>query len=177
MLCKDLHNVTVLSSLSKIFGIPGLRIGFATLPPKAARRLDACRTPWNVNTLAQEAAAYLFENRAATEGFIAETVARLQGLRRDFVQMLDAKSGLRPFEGPVPFVMLQLPPALTADRVWETLAKQRILVRNCQNFEGLIEENIRISLRTKQINFDLCRRLNALAKATASVDGKRLDAS
>ena len=59
--CGD--NLLVLYSLTKIFAIPGLRLGFVAAPVELCNRLRATSAPWQVNTLAQVVgAACLSEN-------------------------------------------------------------------------------------------------------------------
>lgn len=49
-------NVVVLRTFSKIYGLAGLRIGYAVARPEIIRALEQVREPFNVNTLAQVAA-------------------------------------------------------------------------------------------------------------------------
>ena len=46
------NNGIVLRSMTKFFGIPGLRLGYALAGTTMAERLDAVGGPWSVNTLA-----------------------------------------------------------------------------------------------------------------------------
>jgi histidinol-phosphate aminotransferase len=49
-------NVVVLRTFSKIYGLAGLRIGYGIANQGCIAYLERCRQPFNVNTLAQEAA-------------------------------------------------------------------------------------------------------------------------
>jgi threonine-phosphate decarboxylase len=59
MVNSGLDNVMVLASLSKIFKIPGLRIGFVIASPKTVKKIRQRLLPWSVNSLAQAAVRYL----------------------------------------------------------------------------------------------------------------------
>ena len=50
-------NVVALRTFSKIFGLAGLRVGYAVAPPAIGRDLARVRPPFDVNELAQVAAA------------------------------------------------------------------------------------------------------------------------
>ncbi|MEZ5566147.1 MAG: histidinol-phosphate transaminase [Gammaproteobacteria bacterium] len=52
----DLPNLIVCRTFSKIYGLAGLRIGYAVSHPAVAELLNRVRQPFNVNTLAQVAA-------------------------------------------------------------------------------------------------------------------------
>ncbi len=54
---KDFTNLVVLRTFSKIYGLAGLRIGYAIGDPELMKALDKLRQPFNVDSLAQVAAA------------------------------------------------------------------------------------------------------------------------
>ncbi|MEI6914379.1 MAG: histidinol-phosphate transaminase [Armatimonadota bacterium] len=53
----DGRNVVVLRTFSKIFALAGLRVGYGIADPEIASVIDQVREPFNVNTIAQYAAA------------------------------------------------------------------------------------------------------------------------
>ena len=57
-----LSNVILLHSLTKRFGIPGLRVGYLTARQEWTARIRRNKMPWSVNTLALEAALFLTEH-------------------------------------------------------------------------------------------------------------------
>jgi len=50
------HNLVVLRTFSKIYGLAGLRVGYALAAPEIVEALDKIRQPFNVDSLAQIAA-------------------------------------------------------------------------------------------------------------------------
>jgi histidinol-phosphate aminotransferase len=54
---EEFRNLVVMRTFSKIYGLAGLRIGYAIGDPELVRALDKIRQPFNVDTLAQVAAA------------------------------------------------------------------------------------------------------------------------
>jgi len=54
---RDGRNVAVLRTFSKAYGLAGLRVGFGIMRPEIAETLNRVRSPFNVNLLAQAAAA------------------------------------------------------------------------------------------------------------------------
>ncbi|MBU4239917.1 MAG: histidinol-phosphate transaminase [Actinobacteria bacterium] len=60
-------NLVVLRTFSKIYGLAGLRVGYAVADPQVVDMLERVRPPFNVNRLAQAAAAAALEDSAHLE--------------------------------------------------------------------------------------------------------------
>jgi threonine-phosphate decarboxylase len=148
----ELDNVFVLASISKMFTIPGLRIGFLVGSPDRIKKFEETLLPWNVNSLAQTAVGYLARHKQLVHGFIKNTQLYFQAQKTAFFKKIKPFQELKPFQSNTPFILIKLAGALTADKVCANLAKEKILVRNCENFEGLSDRFIRISLKSPELN-------------------------
>jgi threonine-phosphate decarboxylase len=158
-----LERVIVLQSISKIFCIPGLRIGFLTAPREIAAAFARVLRPWSVNSLAQAAADFLAQAGGALEGFSAETRRFLTKERRRLQERLGGIAGLTVFPSAASFLLIRLPPQLKAGEVFRCFAKERVLIRDCSNFHGLSERYIRVSPKTADANRWFAERLAELA--------------
>ncbi|HSO20018.1 MAG TPA: threonine-phosphate decarboxylase [Desulfosarcina sp.] len=156
---EDLPNLIVLNSMSKIFRVPGLRIGFMVVPTAIRDRAARYCVPWSVNSLAQAAAAYLMTATAETDAFVRESREFLNLEREGFRESLADIAGLRLFNSTTSFVLAELTGDVRAEAVCEALAGQRILIRNCANFEGLSHRFIRVSLKSAAANRRLAEAL------------------
>jgi len=156
-----LDNVVVLWSVSKIFGIPGLRAGFLLANAPVIERFRRLMQPWSVNGLAQEAIGFLGTNREAVTMFIDQTRVYLAEERRLFRQRLQT-GGLILYPSVTSYALIGLPAGHTATMVCRALAEQRFLIRNCANFHGLGEGFIRIALKDAGINKTIVRHLLAI---------------
>lgn len=152
MIYSELSNVMVLLSISKIFGIPGLRIGFIIGNGDDLVKINRQQLPWNVNSLAQDAVRYLVDHKSLIAAFIEQTRIFCREQRRRFHAKLNTASQLTLFPGQTPFILIKLPNGLTAFDVRQHLARKMILIRNCENFRGLSDQFIRISLKTPEAN-------------------------
>ncbi len=154
-----LPNVMVLHSMSKIFRIPGLRIGFAmTSNEHIHRRFRDIQQPWSVNALAQEAARFLLDPDRQTDAFVAETRRFLNREKRSMTDELERIPGLQVFPSETSFLLLRLPVGFhAAVLVEEAVKTQRILLRDCSNFIGLDDRYLRISLKTPDANRRITR--------------------
>lgn len=157
-------HLIVLNSMSKIFRIPGLRIGFLIAGSRAAERIRRYLMPWNVNSLAQTAILYLMEQAGAVERFIADTHRFLEGEMQYLHRSLAKTDAIRLFPSATSFVLARVREPHTADSVLHLALSHRILLRNCANFIGLNGSYIRISLKkhgTNALLTDLLKTLGA----------------
>jgi len=159
----ELANVIVLMSISKIFRIPGLRIGFMVAAPQTVAAFSPAIWPWSVNSLAQRAVHYISEHPDAMRDFVLETRRRL-GHVRETVRGLMAKCpGFKVYPACASFMLVRLPDGLSAGEAWATLAAERILIRDCSNFHGLSDRFIRICPKSPELSSRVAGRLMELA--------------
>ncbi len=152
MLKAGLSNVMVLNSMSKIFRIPGLRIGFLITSPAIVQRMSRYGLPWSVNSLAQAAVLYLSAHRDQVETFNKQTRQYIKGEKKRLTQRLQGSPHIKLFASHTPFILAKLLAPLSADAVCQYVLKHRILVRNTSNFEGLSDAFLRFSLKSPEIN-------------------------
>ena len=144
---SDPH-LTVLRSLTKFYGIPGLRLGFLAAAPEPAAAVRRLLVPWSVNALAQRAGRYCL----ADAQWPARSVAAAAELRRDLSADLAALPGLRPLGSAANYLLVALePPGPPADRLYAALAQRGILVRHCGSF-GLGQRYVRVAVRPADEN-------------------------
>lgn len=159
---SERKNVLVLQSMSKIFRIPGLRIGLVVGNRELIERLSPHDLPWSVNAIAQAAVRYLMERPDPSRRFMAETRQRLTAERDWLTRRLVRETTLEVFPSVTSFVMVRLPEGNRAADVADRLLSHRILVRNCDNFSGLDNSFIRISLKDRASNRRLAERLESM---------------
>ena len=152
-------NVLVLHSLSKIFKIPGLRIGFLIAAAETVDKFRAFQKPWSVNGLAQAAMEYLSANMEMADKFIAETRAFIKKERTIFVERLHRDSTINIIPSDTVFMLARLPEDQTAFNLKTRLLNDRILIRDCSNFDGLDRRYFRISLKSTAFNRNLAEKL------------------
>jgi threonine-phosphate decarboxylase len=155
----ELPNLVVLHSLSKIFGIPGLRIGFIKAAAPVIKVLAPHLLPWSVNTLAQIAAIYLLTHPKQVEKFINTTRIYLASERTALIDRLQGCQDLRCFQSTTSFILLQLPARLKSHDLCRYLENQAMLIRNCENFIGLGHQYIRIALKSTRHNMMITQAL------------------
>ena len=160
MTACGLDNVMVLWSVSKIFGMPGLRAGFLVANQRVAKQFQPFMQPWCVNSLAQEAVCFLGDHLAEVATFIEQTRSYLDGEAALFRQRLST-ARLTLFPSVTSYFLIRLAEDTTAAEVCATLGRAHFLIRNCSNFHGLDEHFIRIALKDAATNQAVSRHLHA----------------
>jgi threonine-phosphate decarboxylase len=124
--------------------------------------------PWSVNSLAQAAVRFLAGHRIRIDAFIQKTRAYCENQRQQFHEMFEGTPQLKLYAGRTPFILIKLPQGISAHAVQQHLASKLILIRNCNNFKGLSDRYIRISLKAPSANRLVGTNLRALAKGALS---------
>ena len=146
------ENLIVLSSMSKIYRIPGLRTGFLSAGPKIVEKIMAYYQPWSVNALAQAVIEHIFDHPETIEPFFRQTRDYVTAQRKRFMGSLEGIKGLTLFDSNTCFILAQLKQGLTAGEFCEKIGRHRILIRDCSNFVGLSDQYVRFSLKKKETN-------------------------
>jgi len=143
----DVPGLVVLRSLTKTWGLAGLRIGYVLGAPDTVAELERCQPLWPVSTPALAAA-----EACMTPGALAE---QEQAARRAVTDRAHLVAGLKEFasdgvrvaepaEGP--FVLIGLPGAAT---VRDRLRRLGFAVRRGDTFPGLDESWLRLAVRDR----------------------------
>ena len=168
MLGSKLPNVIVLLSISKIFGIPGLRIGFMIAGRHQINKFKRHLLPWSINSLAQEAVRYLADHKSLIDASVLKARLYCEKQRHQFHDMFESAPEIKLYPSKTPFILIKLPPAIVSGSVRQHLAKELILIRNCDNFQGLSDQYIRISLKGPEANQMVAAKLRALMNEISS---------
>ncbi len=154
-------NLLVLQSLTKFFSIPGLRVGYGAAHPQIISLLSRFQPPWQVNAIAQAAAAASLQD----EEYCRRTRSFVEEERRWLESALSAARGVKVHPSQGPYLLLELDGALAAPCVAERLAARGILVRDCSNFAYLGKNYIRVAVKDREKNRLLVNELTGLLKS------------
>jgi threonine-phosphate decarboxylase len=156
-LTKQFANLYVLRSMTKFFGLPGLRAGYVISCEKNIGRLRVQQEPWTMNVLAQYASIESLKDSS----YIKKTIAYVKEARRKMVDELRKLSCLKIFPGEANYLLLKLDDsaAITVDRLYERLLQQGIIIRKCASFEGLDDTFFRVAVRKYNENRKLVKKL------------------
>jgi len=153
----DLPGLVVVRSVTKLWGLPGLRAGYLIGPAGLCARLAAVRQPWPVSGPALAAVAACCDDDDHRRA-VATAVA---GARDALVAGLAALPGVRVHPSAANFLLLRVPdgPGVTAD-----LAARGIAVRP-STFPDLDADHLRVAVRDPARN---ARLVDALGETLAA---------
>jgi histidinol-phosphate aminotransferase len=148
-------NLIVLQTLSKAFGLAGIRLGAAFCPPDIARLLNALKAPYNISnpTSALAIRALSPESLAVTQKHVAALVAQ----RERLVAALAKTPGVGRVRGGLAanFILVEMlnsagkPDNVVALAVYEALAGKRGVVVRFRGKEANCEGCLRITVGTE----------------------------
>lgn len=143
--------VVVARSLTKLFGLPGLRAGFAVASGELRDALLAARPPWNLGVPALHVGAYCLRQGR----FIAETRERVRTERRRLTDALSERFSVHPSEAP--FLLLDVPGDV--DSVVARALDRGVAIRDARTFRGL-DSHVRVAVRDPEENDRLLEALD-----------------
>ena len=156
--------VLVLRSLTKTWGLAGLRAGYAVGDPTMITELAAQQPPWSVSTPAAAAMiACLSPEARAIADEAADEIVR----RRDHLLTALTGFGLPAVPGSrAPFVLVDtagwLPGDQTPDALRHRLRERGFAVRRGETFPGLGPDWIRIAVRDEETTDSMIKTLRTL---------------
>lgn len=163
-LALSCSRVVVLRSLTKFYGLPGLRVGYAVTAPKVAQKLRSALPPWSVNAMGQTAAlAALQDTSHASRSFRFMVKERLR-----FGRLLAAMPGCTVFPAHANFLFMELPRGWHAGRITQQLRRKGLLIRDCSTVPGASKRSIRIAVRLGRDNDRLIAALSRLLSESAT---------
>tara|TARA_B100000809_G_C15138468_1_gene531792 strand:+ start:3885 stop:5057 length:1173 start_codon:yes stop_codon:yes gene_type:complete len=158
-LVKEYNNVIVIKSMSKDFGIAGIRAGYGVMNKYKVASLLENGYLWNSSGLSEyffrlyTRQDFLEEYEKVRVKYILETQA--------FFKELSAINHIKVYPGLANFVLIELPEGTTSsDFVSKMLIKYGVYTRTCSDKIGLKGEYIRLASRTKEENTVIIKALN-----------------
>jgi histidinol-phosphate/aromatic aminotransferase/cobyric acid decarboxylase-like protein len=157
-LVRSHPNLVVIRSLTKLWSIAGLRLGYAIAQPERLARWARWRDPWPLNGLALAVGERLLGDPVAY-GRWCRRVQRWTGREGAWLQAALAQlPGITPLPSAANFLLIHGEASLVPLR--ERLERRhRILLRDCRSFHGLGESWLRIGLQNRRGNRRLLRAL------------------
>ena len=152
-LVKRYPNLIVLQTLSKAWGMAGLRIGLAIADPAVIALMSKVKYPYNINVLAQKMALMKLDE-AAKDKAVAEIVGQRFRLEKELAKCPEVK-GIYSSDANFLLVRFENP-----DEVYERLLAGGVIVRNRSKVPGC-EGCLRITVGTPEENDRLLRLLSS----------------
>lgn len=144
-------HVLLMRTLSK-FGLAGVRIGYMVGPQALIGQVDKLRPPYNISALNAECALFALEHAAV----FAEQAAVIRAQRAHLIEALARLPGVQPFPSEANMVLVRVP---DAQRAFDGLKRQGILVKNVSKMHPLLDRCLRLTVGTPDENARLLQAL------------------
>lgn len=155
-------NLIVMRSMTKFFGIPGLRIGYIVAGAPCIAKIRENKPPWTVNSLGQKAAVAALLDK----NFIRDTRQYITTERESLRNALNEIPGLMAYKSAANFVFVFMDSriGLNSTEIRDHLAKEGVLVRDCSTFHGLGNRYLRIAVKRREQNIIIIEKMKEILK-------------
>ena len=138
------EGVVVARSLTKLFGLPGLRAGFAVATGSFGSALRNTRRTWNVGVPALATGSFCM----AQDEFVADTRERVSVERERMTEALGSKFDVHPSDAP--FVLFDIGDR-SVDGIIDRAREHGLAIRDATTFRGL-DSHVRVAVRLPEEN-------------------------
>ncbi len=160
---KKHENLFVIRSVTKFYGMPGIRFGYGIAAESFIDTLQTVRQPWSINSLAGFATLAAFKDKE----FIENTKRTIAKEKIEFARMLTEVGGLHVFPSETNFLLVKITkPKPTSMALRDELAKEGLLIRDCSTFVGLDDSYFRVTVRSPENNAHLAATLKKILSKT-----------
>lgn len=149
----NFSNLILVRAFTKIFSIPGIRLGYLVCSNQEILRKISRHLPeWNLSCFAHAAGCAC----ALETDYARRTAAFIRAERHLLAEGL-AQSGCKVYPSEANFVL-----CYSQEPLYERLLERGILIRDCRNFRGLCEGFYRIAVKGREENEKLLRVLQEI---------------
>ncbi len=142
-LLETYSNLIILNAFTKLYAMPGLRLGYAIVTDENLRqKIQRVMQPWSVSIPAQEAGKAALE-----ESLYVSHAKTLIKREREYLSRQLTQFGFQVTPGKANYLFFQGMPGLA-----EKCREKGYLIRDCKNYRGLEEGFYRIAVRTHEEN-------------------------
>jgi threonine-phosphate decarboxylase len=146
---KEYENLFVIRSVTKFYGMAGIRFGYAVAAGNLIDKLQTTRLPWSINGLACQVTIAAIKDLQ----FIQNTKETITKNRETLAKALSEIEGLHVYPSVTNFLLIKITSSkITSTMLKEKLAQERILIRDCCTFMGLDEHYFRVTVRSAKDN-------------------------
>lgn len=136
-------NLIIVRSMTKMYAIPGLRLGYVVAAPDLISELKIGSAQWNVNALSAVIGARCFSE----ETYRRQVIQSATEERQKMMEFL-TNIGCRTTEAQANFLSFQLPDPSKSDQFFSDMLKRGIVLRHTLSFKGMEGQWFRIGMKS-----------------------------
>lgn len=154
-LCDKYNNIYILKSLTKMYAMPGLRIGYAISSDiEMIERIRNTGQPWSVNVLGSKAAVAALKDNDYRNKFRSYLTTERKYIK-DGLKAL----GFEVWDSKANYVFFKVSTEIELDK---NLKKYGIMIRNCEKISGLGKGFYRVCIGLRQDNEYLLKSMESV---------------
>lgn len=150
---QEFDNLFILRSLTKSFGLAGLRIGYGLGNKKMIEILQKIKIPWNVSGIAQQSSIKALSDKS----HLSKTLNVIRKESKFLTNSISKIKGFTCYNSDTNFILINS--KIKSRQIQNRLLQSNILIRDCSTFRGLNDNYIRIAVKTHKENLKLVEAL------------------
>lgn len=139
---SDFPHVIVVRSMTKMYAIPGIRLGYVVAKPAIIEEIKALAPHWNVNGIAAEIGAICLDEKAYCERAIVHS-----DTEREKMKVFLEDNGCSVTDGAANFISFTLGEGRNTRQLYKDMLLRGIVLRHSENFRGMDGEWLRIGMK------------------------------
>ena len=143
---NEYDNLLVMRTVSKM-GLAGLRLGLLAGKAEWLNEFDKVRLPYNINILTQASAEFAIKNRHVLD----QQTQQICVDREDLFKELSQIKNITAYPSQANFILVRVQDG-QADRIFNSLKEQGVLIKNLNPAGGLLKDCLRITVGTVEEN-------------------------
>ncbi|SEB87687.1 threonine-phosphate decarboxylase [Tenacibaculum sp. MAR_2009_124] len=147
-LLEKRNNIVLIKSLTKLFCIPGLRLGYILAVPELISKLLKHKMPWNINSIALSAGEFLFRHYNELTPNFDTCIKNTKKLKNAINELY----GFKVHSANTSYFLIELIEPKASELKSYLIQEHQLLIRNASNFRTLNERYIRVASQTSEKN-------------------------
>ena len=154
-------NLMIITSLSKFFSVPGLRMGFGCSNKKVIEKIVKFQIPFTTCSLTQFSIKYLLNDKE----YMKISSRFIQQQKNKLYELYSHLNIIKPFKPEANFILCKIKDeSLNAKKLTKIIENKGFLIRDCTPFEGLGNKYIRFTFGTKKDSLNLHKQFKKIEK-------------
>lgn len=151
---EEYKNLIIVKSLTKVYALPGLRIGYGLCKDKILNdKIEKSSPAWNINILAEIATKTALKD----EEYIKKSLKFIHNEKKYLYNELVKIKKIKVYNPSVNFILFRINVNMDLKK---ELLERGILIRDCSNYRNLNQGFYRIAVRTHDENIKFINELN-----------------
>lgn len=142
-------NLYIVDAYTKLFSIPGVRVGFCLSQPENIESLRRFLPEWNMSVFAQAAGIACAKTLSDDKKSFMDSTTELIRTEREYLSSELEKLGIKVFDSDTNFILMRMS---EGHDLYYMLLNNHILIRDGSTFEGLTGGFYRIAVKDHESN-------------------------